>query len=67
MCHAVNVKMQSVTKELRRRCKVSGQSSVARQLGVSRSFLCHILAGRRQPGRKLLKALGLKYELTNGR
>jgi hypothetical protein len=34
--------------------------NVAKVLGVSQSFLCDLLKGRRQPGTKVLEKLGLQ-------
>ena len=67
MCQSVNMKMQTVVNDLKRRCDKHGQAEVARQLGVSRSYLCRIVKGNRMPGPLILKALGLRIELTNGR
>jgi len=62
------MEMRSIVTDLRKRSTKQGQASVARELGVSRSYLSHILAGRRQPGPKLLRAMGFKvtYQPTNG-
>ena len=35
-----------------------GQTDVADDLGVSRSYLCEVLSGKKKPGPVLLKALG---------
>lgn len=36
-----------------------GQNKLAKKLGISSAHLCDILHGRRQPGEKVLTALGL--------
>lgn len=48
-----------VQAELRRRCEVSTQKALARELAVSLSGLNEVITGRRAPYPKLLKALGL--------
>jgi predicted GIY-YIG superfamily endonuclease len=37
-----------------------GQRGLAKKLGVSESYVSLILSGKRQPGKKILRALGLK-------
>jgi biotin operon repressor len=37
-------------KKLRKRAESSSQSAVARELDVSRSYVCHVLAARKKPG-----------------
>lgn len=36
------------------------QQLAARQLGVSAQYLCDVIKGRREPGKKLLDALGYR-------
>jgi hypothetical protein len=44
---------------IRREVAVSGsQGNAARRLRVSPQYLCDVLKGRREPGQKLLDALG---------
>lgn len=57
------MQMRSVIADLRRRVKNSGQTAVAADLGVSNSYLCHILAGRRKPGPRLLRAMGYRQTI----
>lgn len=45
---------------LRSMCEQSSQKDVAAQLGVSQSYLNDILQGHREPGQKILTALGLE-------
>lgn len=46
-----------------------GQQQLANRLGVSPQYLCDVLAGRREPGNKLLSGLGCKrvviYEVVD--
>ena len=39
--------------------EAGSQRLLAKKLGVSPMFICDILKGRREPGDKLLKALGM--------
>lgn len=43
---------------------------MAQELGISKQYLCDVLAGRREPGPAILEAMGIKrtvrYEPTNG-
>lgn len=36
------------------------QKAAAKRLGVSEQYLCDVLKGRREPGKKLLNALGYR-------
>lgn len=49
--------------------KAGSQSAAAKRLGVSGAYLSDVKNGRREPGEKLLTALGLKrvvsYERSN--
>lgn len=61
-----------IVKLLKQRAKELGsQAECARQLGITNGHLSHLLKGNRQPGPKVLDALGLRavirYEKTNGR
>jgi len=51
----------SLVLRLRRRVRQAGQTqqTVARDLGISAAYLSDVLSGRREPGQKLLTALGL--------
>lgn len=40
--------------------KAGSQHLAAEQLGISDAYLCDIKKGRREPGPKLLNALGLR-------
>ena len=51
----------TVPQKLRQWAKQRGsQRALARELGVSEAYLSDIINGRRDPGRKILKALGLE-------
>ena len=60
----------TVLRLIKQRCKDTTQAAVAKSLDVSPAYLSDVLAGRREPGPKLLRALGLErrtvYEPTNG-
>jgi DNA-binding transcriptional regulator YdaS (Cro superfamily) len=50
-----------VIKRLADECRaVGGQSAWARQAGVSATYVSDVLAGKREPGGRLLLALGIK-------
>lgn len=40
--------------------EAGSQRNLAKKLGVSPMFICDIIKGRREPGEKILKALGLQ-------
>jgi hypothetical protein len=48
---------------LREMSKPTTDSALAKQLGLSAQYLCDVLLGRREPGPKMLKALGLRKEV----
>jgi transcriptional regulator with XRE-family HTH domain len=48
------------TIPIRKRLESMSQKDLAEELGVSAAYLNDILFHRRQPGKKILKALGLK-------
>jgi len=48
---------------LRERCAKASQVAVARELGVSPAYISDILQLRREPGPKVLDALGLEREV----
>lgn len=56
---------------LKERCAHREQKAVAAELGISPGYLNDVLQQRREPGRKILKALGLRrkttFERINGR
>ena len=56
---------------LKERCAGREQKAVATELGISPGYLNDVLQRRREPGRKILKALGLRRKITfervNGR
>jgi transcriptional regulator with XRE-family HTH domain len=45
---------------LRERLKGRMQKELAAELGVTPAFLCMVLKGKRPPGRKILRALGMR-------
>ena len=50
--------------ELKKRVAGSTQVAVAAELGVSTQYVCDVLRGTRQPGPKILTALGLERHVT---
>ena len=52
--------MADITKQLRARLKGRKQKDLAAELGVSEPFLSMVLNGKKAPGPKILKAIGLK-------
>lgn len=49
-----------VLRQLERRIQEAGSlCGAARDLGISPQYLSWVLSGRRQPGRKVLNALGI--------
>ena len=55
--------MNIVRKELAARLKHRTATDIARELGVSSSFICAVQSGRKLPGPKVLAFLGLEaYE-----
>ena len=54
-----------VLTTLRREVKAAGsQKALAERLGVSNTYLCDVLAGRRDPGDKILVPLGVEKVVT---
>ncbi len=49
-----------IVAELKRRLKNTSQRQLAEELDVSAAYICKILSGDRQPGRKIAEALGLR-------
>lgn len=49
---------------LQRRIESHGSNVTARALGISPTYLSDVMCGRRKPGPKILKALGLKRIVT---
>ncbi|MGC8520020.1 MAG: helix-turn-helix domain-containing protein [Steroidobacteraceae bacterium] len=49
---------------LKKRVKSSTYAQVAQELGVSSTYIYDVLAGKRQPGPTLLKALGVERVIT---
>lgn len=45
---------------LKKRIEIGGSNATARALGVSTTYLSDVMCGRRKPGPKILKALGLE-------
>jgi hypothetical protein len=57
------MKIETVRRVLKGRCRGRVVRDVAREIGVSRSFVFLVIAGRKQPGPKVLDYLGLeRYE-----
>jgi hypothetical protein len=63
--------MDNPKAELQRRVDETSQRAVALELGISAQYLCDVLMDRRQPGKKILAALGIERQITyrkiNGR
>lgn len=49
---------------IRAKVAKASQAVVAAELGISRGYLSELLLGRRQPGDKILDALGLEMTVT---
>ena len=49
---------------LRARLKGRTQTELAREFGVSPSYLSDVLSGRREPGASILEPLGLRRVVT---
>lgn len=49
---------------LRKRLKTMKQAALAKTLDISAAYLSDILSGAREPGDKVLKALGLRRETS---
>jgi DNA-binding phage protein len=49
---------------LKERAKREGKAALARRLGISRTGLYYVLEGQRQPGRKVLRALGIEQKVS---
>lgn len=62
--------MDNPMTELRSRVGASSQAQVAKDLGISPQYLNDVLNERREPGKKILQALGLErlvvYVKSNG-
>lgn len=52
--------VEQITEELRDICAHSSQAHVARELGILRSNLNHILAGRKRLGSRLASKMGFE-------
>ncbi len=53
-----------VLKIIRSRINGSTQRQVAHDLGVSTAYLSDVLAGKRNPGPKILQGLGLQQRIV---
>ena len=55
---------------LTKRLKTRDQRTLAHELGISESYLCDVLKGRKEPGESILEPLGLerviRYRRRNG-
>lgn len=55
----------NVITTLRREVKAAGsQKALAKSMGVSNTYLCEVLAGRKEPGEKILVPLGIERVVT---
>ena len=56
--------LESFREVLRKRCaEVGSQRNYAKKIGVSPMFVCDVLKGRRDPGDKMLKAMGFERSI----
>lgn len=59
------MKLETVLDQLRKRCEeVGGQARFAREIGVTKGMISHVLLKRHPPGPKILEALGLEKTVT---
>jgi hypothetical protein len=59
------VNSESVRLMLRTACSdVGGRKYFAAKVGVSQQYICDVLLGRKEPGKKILQALGLERVVT---
>ena len=69
-CDVGTIRLMDPLKILRERCGTASQKLVAEQLGISPAYLNDVLRKRKEPGKKILDALGLvrhvTYRRTNG-
>lgn len=49
---------------LRKRQGSRSQKALAAELGITPSYLCDVLQGRREPGPQVLRALGLERVIS---
>ena len=49
---------------LKRKLRGRSQKALAAELGITASYLCDILKGRREPGQSVLDALGMERVIT---
>lgn len=56
--------MENPISTLKLRIKASSLRKTAVELGISGAYLCDIMKGNRNPGPKVLKALGMTREVT---
>lgn len=57
----------AVRKLLQKRVDESTQRAVADDLELSEQYVCDVLKGRREPGRKMLRALGIRRIVSYAR
>jgi transcriptional regulator with XRE-family HTH domain len=58
------VTLTELRRDLRKACRSKTQKAFARELGVSLSYLNEVIGGRKEPGRKILTALGLQRQMV---
>lgn len=54
----------AVVERLRQLVDNETLSEIGRQLGVSKQYLCDVLKGRKAPGPKIFKAMGIKRRVV---
>lgn len=59
--------IEQVLRTLRKFIGENDQKTAAKKLGVSPSYLSDVLTGRREPGKKMLNALGMKRVVRYGK
>ena len=60
MPHSTKKTDKSPLSILQGHIRAKGSNATARALGISTTYLSDVMCGRRKPGPKILKALGLK-------
>lgn len=55
---------EAIIRRLRKLCAQSSQRNVADEMQISEQYLCDVLKGRRNPGPRILQALGLERKVT---
>lgn len=51
-------------RQLRKICHFKTQKALAKEFGISLSYLNEVIGGRKEPGPKLLNAMGLRRQMV---